>query len=175
MTMNGSDKSSRVEASGQPRVLTGRMVLSYLVAFFAVVASVNAVMVRAAISTFSGIETRNPYQAGLSYSREEAAARAQETRHWQVTAKLRHQSDGETALELSARDKANQPLTDLDARVTLEHPTDRRLDHPVDMRLDGPGHFRGASTPEPGQWDLVIDLTRGGERLFRSRERVTLR
>ncbi len=39
-------------------------------------------MMTAAISTFSGVETANSYQAGVTFAREEAAAVAQEARHW---------------------------------------------------------------------------------------------
>ena len=52
----------------RPRELTGRTVLFCLVTFFAVVAGVNAVMIGAAVSTFSGIETTNAYQAGVSFA-----------------------------------------------------------------------------------------------------------
>jgi nitrogen fixation protein FixH len=44
-------------APRRPRKLTGRHVLLGLVAFFGVVFAVNAVLVRAAISTFGGVET----------------------------------------------------------------------------------------------------------------------
>ena len=49
--------SIRRETSAARRELTGRMVLICLVAFFAIVAGVNAVMIRAAVSTFGGVET----------------------------------------------------------------------------------------------------------------------
>ena len=73
----------------RPRELTGRMVLFCLVTFFAVVVGVNAVMIGAAVTTFSGVETRNAYQAGVAFAREEAAAEAQESRHWRVNSSLR--------------------------------------------------------------------------------------
>ncbi len=68
--------------------MTGRTVLICLVGFFAVVAGVNAVMIRAAVSTFGGVETANAYQAGLAFAREIAAAEAQDALHWQVRAKV---------------------------------------------------------------------------------------
>jgi nitrogen fixation protein FixH len=159
----------------QPRELTGRTVLFALVAFFAVVTAVNAVMMFAAVKTFSGVETVNAYQAGVSFAREEAAAEAQQSRHWKVAALLRPQSGGPTRIELSACDRADQPLSGLEAAVTLVHPNDARLDRPVTMQLASPGRFVGDVVPAPGQWDLVIELSRGGERLFRSRERIVLR
>ena len=54
--------SAREETTGQggrPKEVTGRMVLACLLAFFAVVAGVNALMIRAAVSTFGGVETEN--------------------------------------------------------------------------------------------------------------------
>ena len=54
------------------------MVLICLVAFFAVVAGVNGIMIRAAVSTFGGVETGNAYQAGLAFAQEIAAVEAQD-------------------------------------------------------------------------------------------------
>lgn len=159
----------------RPRELTGRTVLVCLVAFFAVVAAVNAVMMTAAVTTFSGVETANSYQAGVAFAREEAAADAQQSRHWNVAAALRSQSSRPTRIDLSAKDQAGQNLTELEASVALIHPNDRRLDRPIAMQADGPGHFHGAFMPVAGQWDLVIELSHNGERHFRSRERIILR
>ena len=163
------------EPGRRPRELTGRTVLLCLVAFFTVVASVNGVMMTAAVTTFSGVETKNAYQAGVTFAREEAAAEAQESRHWRISSSLRHEADGRTKVELSAQDRAGQPLAGLEATVSMIHPNDRRLDRPVTMRAGAPGRFSGVVTPLPGQWDLVIELTRAGERLFRSKERIILR
>ena len=160
---------------GRRREVTGRMVLLSLVAFFAVVGGVNAVMVVAAVSTFSGVEAKNAYQAGLAFASEGAAAQAQDARHWRVDAALRRGPDGGAAVELSARDDAGRPLAGLEAEVSLLHPTDRRLDRVVTMQDVGRGRFQGRAAPQPGQWDLVIELSRDGKRVFRSKERVSLR
>jgi nitrogen fixation protein FixH len=160
---------------GPSRELTGRTVLFCLVTFFAVVAGVNAVMIGAAVTTFGGVETASSYQAGLAFAREEAAAEAQQARHWQVNAALRPEAGGSTRIELSARDSASRQLAGLEANVSFIHPTDRRLDRAVTMQADGAGRFRGEAAPGAGQWDLVIELARGGERMFRSKERVILR
>jgi nitrogen fixation protein FixH len=63
----------------------------------------------------------------------------------------------------------------MDASARFERPTDRRLDHAVSVSEDQPGRFRGSAKISSGQWDLVIELSRHGERLFRSRNRVVLR
>jgi nitrogen fixation protein FixH len=167
--------NSHDRIDGRPKEITGRMVLICLVAFFAVVAGVNFILVEAAISTFGGLETDSSYRAGLAFSGEIAAAQAQEARHWRVGAKILPANDGSTIVEMSVQDATGQSLAGLDAVVRLAHPTDRRLDHALAMHEDSPGRFRGNTTPAKGEWDLIIELSRGEERLFRSRNRVSLR
>lgn len=165
---------SRKSTPARPRELTGRVVLACLLGFFAVVATVNAVMMTLAVTTFGGVETASSYQAGLRFAGEEAAASAQQARAWRVTAAVRQRA-GLTDIELNALDAAGQPLAGLDASILLAHPTNRRLDQALELRPDGAGRYRGRAELPPGQWDIVIELARDAERLFRSRERVVLR
>ncbi|HTS40332.1 MAG TPA: FixH family protein [Xanthobacteraceae bacterium] len=154
--------------------ITGRTVLVCLVVFFAIVVAVNLVLVRAAISTFGGLETESSYRAGLAFGGEIAVAHAQQARHWHVTAQFLPSKDGPTAIEIIAQDATGQPLTGLGATVRLEHPTDKRLDHTLVMSEVSSGRFRGTTTSSKGEWDLLIELSRGDERLFRSKNRVSL-
>jgi nitrogen fixation protein FixH len=160
--------------SPRRRPLTGRTVLICLLAFFGVVSLANAIMIRAAVTTFSGLETGSAYQAGQNFKYEEEAARAQQERHWQVKASVRP-AEGKTLIEIDARDAVGRPLAGLEATVQLQHPTDRRADQAVGLSEDTSGHFRGTAVPLAGQWDVLIDLSRGGERVFRSLNRVVLR
>jgi nitrogen fixation protein FixH len=155
--------------------ITGRMVFGLLVGFFAVVIGVNAVMIHKAMSTFGGLETDSSYRAGQLFEREVAMAKAQDAQHWQVEAKVMPAADGNAALDIVARDAAGLPLAGLDATARFERPTDRRLDNAVAVSEDQPGRFRGSANIAAGQWDLVIELSRRGERLFRSKNRVVLR
>jgi nitrogen fixation protein FixH len=161
--------------SRRPRELTGRAVLVWLVGFFVLVFAVNAVLVRAAISTFGGVETTSSYQAGLRFEHEVAVAERQDALHWQVSGKLTRNKAGEAVLDVTARDAKGAPVAGLRADARLAHPADERLDHVVALRPLGAGDFHGQAAAQPGQWDLVVDLYRGDKRLFRSRNRVTLR
>lgn len=162
-------------AQKKPRVLTGRAVLLWLVGFFVVVFAVNAVLVRAAISTFGGVETLSSYKAGLQFEHEAGLAQRQDALHWQVSGKLTRDSAGAAQLDVTARDAAGAPLAGLTADARLAHPADDRLDHVIAVRPVAAGVFHGAAQAQPGQWELIIDLYRGDERVFRSRSRVTLR
>jgi nitrogen fixation protein FixH len=157
------------------RVLTGRGVLLCLVGFFVVVFAVNAVMVRVAVSTFGGVETLSSYKAGLQFEREVGRAQRQDALHWHVEGDLKRGRSGDAVLDVIARDAKGAPLTDLTADARLAHPADDRLDRIFDIRPLGGGLFRGLTDAQAGQWELIIDFYRGGERVFRSRSRVTLK
>jgi nitrogen fixation protein FixH len=161
-------------SQAQPRELTGRMVLIWLIAFFCIVAAVNAIMMTAAISTLSGLDSDSPYEAGLAFDQEIAASRAQQALHWQVDAKV-EQDGGMTRVEITALDADGAPLPGLSATASLAHPTDRRLDRDLAVTQDRPGHFAGVTGAALGQWDVVIELSRDGVRQFRSKNRLVLR
>lgn len=164
----------RSTAQTRTRPLSGRAVLIWVIGFFAVVSIVNVIMISAAISTFGGVETGSAYQAGQMFEREAAAARAQDARHWQVQAQLRRAGE-DAVLEIEARDANGEALNGLSAVAALHHPTNARGDHAVPLGETAPGHFSGAVAAAPGQWDVLIDLSRAGERVFRSRNRVVLK
>jgi nitrogen fixation protein FixH len=147
------------------RELTGKHVLLCLLGFFGVVFAVNAVMVKAATSTFGGVETSSSYKAGLMFEREVARAEQQDELHWQVGGKI-------------ARNKAGAqggPLAGITAQARLAHPADERLDHVIVLDRTNAGLFHGEALAQAGQWELIVDLYRGETRIFRSRSRVTLR
>lgn len=161
--------------SRQQRPLTGRKVLLWLVGFFVAIFAVNAVLVKAAISTFGGLDTPSSYKAGLVFESEVARADRQAARHWQVDGKLKRDGAGEAVLDIRVRDAHGKPITGLTADARLAHPADERLDHVIPVAVSGIGLFHGEAKAMPGQWHLIIDLYRGHDRLFRSRSRVTLR
>ena len=165
---------SMQDAVRQPRELTGRAVLICLVAFFAVVAGVNAIMVRAAVSTFGGVETQSSYRAGLLFAKEIAASQAQDARDWRVQASVTRAGDRQR-IEIAVRDAAGRPLTGLSASVALAHPTDRRADRRVNATEVSPGRFAGTVDAIEGQRDLAIEFMRGEERVFRSKSRIILK
>jgi nitrogen fixation protein FixH len=170
-----SEKDSNGGGGCRTREVTGRMVLICLVAFFGVVAAANAVMIRAAVSTFGGLETESSYQAGLAFARESADARAQDGLHWRVDARLSPPRDGATQVVIDARDAAGRPLRGLTAAARLVHPADARDDHVVSLQETRPGEFRGTADAAAGQWELVLELSRDGSRVFRSKNRIVLR
>ena len=81
--------------------LTGRHVLIIFLAFFGVVFAVNGVMMRAALTTFSGLEAENPYKEGLAFNRRLADSRAQALRAWSVDATVARADNGQVAVAVA--------------------------------------------------------------------------
>lgn len=158
-----------------PREVTGRIVLLWLVGFFGVVFAVNGWLVQAATSTFAGLDTPSSYKAGLMYKSEAARAERQQALHWQVDGRLTRDRAGEAVLDIGVHDARGQPVSGLTADATLAHPADARLDHVIRLVKTGAGAFRGEAQGHAGQWDLIVDFYRDHERVFRSRSRVTLK
>jgi nitrogen fixation protein FixH len=158
-----------------PREWKGWMVLVFMLAFFGVVIGVNVLMAHLAVSTFGGVDVDSSYRAGQMFERDVAMAETQNERHWRVDGKITKAADGTTALDVVARDSTGTALTGLTAMALFTRPTDRRLDRTVVIREDAAGHFHGDVALPPGQWDLVVELTRQGERQFRSVNRVITR
>jgi nitrogen fixation protein FixH len=164
-----------VTRSTAPHEWKGWMVLVFMLAFFGVVIGVNALMAHLALSTFGGVDVDSSYRAGQMFERDVAMAGTQDGRRWRVDGKITAAADGTRSLDIAARDSTGAPLAGLTATAQFTRPTDRRLDHTVAIHEDTPGHFHGDVALPAGQWDLIIELSRQGERQFRSVNRVVIR
>jgi nitrogen fixation protein FixH len=157
------------------RELTGFAVLLWLLAFFATVAAANATLVHYAVTTFGGVETDNAYAAGLKFQQDIQAAAAQEAAGWRVATELGRLDGAETEIRLHPVDSRGMALGGLGIDGRLQHPTDRRLDEALHFTETTPGLYIARATPAMGQWELVVELSQGGERRFRSENRIRLR
>lgn len=161
-----------IESGRTARPLTGRTVLICLVAFFGTVFAMNAVLVRVATSSFGGVETESSYKAGLTFKNDIAAAQAQDARHWAVDAALQKEGDT-TRVTMTARDAEARPVSGLIVAARLSHPADKRQDLILDLKETTSGRFETIAAIPSGQWDLVLDLKRNDETVFRSKNRIT--
>jgi len=166
---------SKTATQRAPRQVTGTTVLICFVGFFGIVATVNAIMMHAAITTFAGTETSSSYKAGLAYKQEEAAASAQAALNWQVDGRMVRTSSGESVLTVDVKDPTQAPVYGIDISARLTHPLNARLDHDISLSRTPNGTFRGVTEASAGQWTLIIEVARGGERVYRTKSRVVLK
>jgi nitrogen fixation protein FixH len=155
--------------------VTGRTVLFSLIGFFGLIFAANAVLIWLAVSSHTGIVVGSAYKAGGEYQSEIDAAKAQASRHWAVKADLVRSGPG-AELDITVRDADGAPISGLALTARLASPVDETADVVVALREGEIGRYRGAiDAVAPGQWTLMIDADRDGDRLYHSENRVTLR
>jgi nitrogen fixation protein FixH len=161
------------ENTGTGRPLNGRTVLLVLLGFFGVTLAVNGFMMSRAMNTFRGLEVKNPYEAGLAYDEEIAAAREQDRLHWAVDIALPQSTNG-NMLTVTPRDADKKPLSGLKVSIRFTHPADSKLDRTFDLPEIGPGIYSGPAAIPAGHWDANLSIERDNQRLFRSKSRITV-
>jgi len=138
------------------RRIGGRHVLLMVVAFFAVVSAVNAVMIWLALGSYPGLTSHNAYQEGLAYNHEIAARRAQESLGWAVAVDVAS-ANGVGAITAQFRDRAGAPLTGLAVTAELLRPVAEGNDQTVTLAETAPGVYRAeVAVPLPGKWLLDV-------------------
>lgn len=136
------------------------------VAAMAVVVLVNAGMVTAALTTFSGVAHDNAFGRGLAYNQVLAEVERQERLGWQATVTLgTARADGVRSVSVALVDAQGRALSDGVATARFVRPVEKGV--PVDAALveTVPGRYEGETAlPARGQWDLRIAIVRAGER-----------
>ena len=154
--------------------LTGRFVLVAMISFFVVVMGVNGIMAYLAVETFSGIQSEKPYENGLAFNRDIARSRAQDEQGWSVSEKIIRFPSGDVSIDVSIADSLNQIVSNLAITSILKSPVDSRIDCKVMLTDQMNGHYTGVTPCGPGQWDVETIVSRRGDIVYRSNNRIIL-
>jgi nitrogen fixation protein FixH len=139
------------------KVLTGRKVLFWLVATFAVVIAVNGVFIAEAVRTWPGEDVAHPYLQGNDYNRTLARNAEQAGLGWRAKIAARRESDGVVTVLVSIDARAALPAS-LSMTGFLRHPMDAGRDRPlVFRRTDAHTFACRLSGVSPGAWDVVVN------------------
>jgi nitrogen fixation protein FixH len=164
----------QVLSAREARPITGRFVLITFIAFFGVIAAVNAVMMTLAIRTMPGLDVKNGYVASQAMNREIDAMRLQTGRGWKadITVQLKNR---QAPVSISLTEPDGSPVTGLAMTARLAHPALTRADHSAALIERRPGVYSAdLSDVHAGAWTLVVEADRNGERVFASRNRLAL-
>lgn len=155
------------------------------VAGFAIVLVVNATMIFFATTTFNGLETADPYEKGVAYNKEIAAADAQAALGWSgefIVADVRPAAEEgrQATVRFRVLAKDGSPVDGLTVTAELRRPTKAGMDQKVDLLPAAPGEYSAVVTvPLAGLWDVRVVSSRGvgtpAEQMFRLSSRITLR
>ncbi|MBN9669373.1 FixH family protein [Roseibium aggregatum] len=159
-----------------PKAITGRTVLIWLLGFFGVIFAANAVFIYLALGTFPGVVVESSYEAGQVYNEEIAAAKAQAELNWKVTSEFVRSGEAGGRLVVTAMDDKGVPLYGLSINALLRNPVHETADVAAVLNADGGGRYIAnlENVPE-GNWTLIVEIEKGGERKFRSENRIFLK
>lgn len=158
----------------RPFEVSGRMVLFAMVAFFVVVAGVNAVMMTIAIRTMPGVDVRSAYETSQRFNGEIARMHAQTERGWRAQARV-SRSGRDAVVTLTLREQAGAPVRGLAVEARLQHPASRQEDHHAVLVETDPGIYAATiASVHRGAWTLAVEARRGSETQFVSRSRLML-
>jgi nitrogen fixation protein FixH len=133
--------------------ITGWHVLIGLVAFFAVVIAVDAVMMTLAYRTHPGQVSVTPYEDGLAYNKALAQKQAQARLGWSLTADIGPSG----RLEVQVADAAGSPVRGLAVTALMQRPATEDGRFTIRLVETMAGHYVALAQQPPGAWDADID------------------
>ncbi len=150
----------------KPKKFTGYHATAMIVAFFAVVVSVNMVMARFAVSTFGGTVVDNSYVASQKYNEWLEEARKQQAHGW--TASRVTRVENKVAMTVLQADDTGLE----DARITAvaEHPVGRGDPITLNFVQNGSGSYVSRDVLPEGRWKLRIAIIHRGNKMALAQE-----
>lgn len=157
------------------RPITGRHVLFGFLAFFGLIFAANAMFVYFALSSWTGLETRQHYNEGLAYNRILAADDRQKTLGWQARIEVEQMAGHRARVLVTLFDRGGNALDNVDVSSSFIRPTHEGHDFSGALAPLGNGRYAAEfDVPLAGQWDVRVAANRGDNRYYKQ-DRVDLR
>ncbi len=162
--------SSARRASG---AAAGRWIPWVFVACFVVVIAVNAILIRFAVGSFSGLAETHPYQAGLASTETLAAARTEAALGWRATLTLEPAGEpGRVRVIASLSDRDGRPLEASAVEAEFVRPAAAGHDRRAVLAPEAGGRYSAIVPLDlKGQWEVRLDVRSAGA-TWRTRQRV---
>lgn len=128
--------------------------------FFAIVFTMNAIMVYLANSSWNGLSTENAYEKGLKYNDVLKQKEQQQALGWNTKAAW---EDGSQKLTLYLQDKNGTAVESADVEVVFFRPTTQGFDQTVQAQAFDSGWYQAVPQMPllKGQWQARGTITQG--------------
>ncbi|MER9592090.1 FixH family protein [Mesorhizobium australicum] len=153
----------------RPPEFTGRHMLAIILAFFAVVITVNLTMATLANTSWTGLVVENTYVASQQFNKKAEEGRAQAALGW--TGKLTI-ALGEVRYGLTDGAAKSVPLHGV--KVLFRHPAYEREDESITLSLASGQEFAAQHIPRDGVWIVEIEADAGLARPYRDVRRIII-
>lgn len=147
-------ESSCYSMEHQPKLLTGKKFFVYMLLFFGIIFSVNAVFITLALRSNSGVVVQNYYERGIHYNQTLEQAQFQKELGWMGELVI----DGSFMIySLHASD--GKAVSDKTIFVKMVRPVQDGFDFMVPLSETKDGVYRGKfHAPLKGAWDAHISI-----------------
>lgn len=143
--------------------------------FFGVVLAANITLIYIALSSWTGLETKNHYIKGRDYNQTLEMVAAQDALGWTVESALLPTGEaGRFAVSVKVIGADGAPITDARVVARIERPTHHGVDVEVALAETAPGtHTALVELPLAGEW-RIRRLVWSGETTHQTVERFHL-
>ncbi len=153
--------------------ITGHHVLFGFIGFFGVIFAVNGYFLYAALSTYTGIVSKEPYRKGLAYNERIVADERQARLGWRQ--ELVVERSGLVRLALSGAQ--GEPVRGIALHGTIGRPSTSREDRPLAFVAKSGAFVADAGPLAEGNWivDIAVRTAGSEEPVYRARRRIWLK
>lgn len=146
------------------------------VAAFGVIIAVNGIMAYIAVNSWTGLETKQPFQHAKGFNDQLAQKSAQAAQGWTAHAVFESLPTAASAqagiLRLTINDKIGNGVAGMVINAEAKRPTHEGYDRALTFTAVGDGTYAApAILPLAGQWELRIVAT-GNDAVFKMRQRI---
>lgn len=159
--------------ASQPKPWTGRRVVLGFALFFLILIGVQAAFIAIAISTHTGLVSKQPYRKGLNYGERIAQSEKQKKLGWSEEVTLSETSD---RLTLRIRDKQSAPVRNLVLTGVLSRPVHKNEDLTLKFREDGNGEYvADLGGAKAGAFIFDVSAQQSNDVVWRARRRLWIK
>lgn len=157
-----------------PVVITGRMVLFGILAFFGVIFMVNGAFVYFALDSWPGLTTGKAYEQGRDYNQTLSGAEVQHSLGW--SSQIEFTADQERhVFRIIFVDNEGHPLSGLRVHASFQRPVGDENVIDVVLPEIARGEYRSPiSLPFAGRWHASIEAGMNDDVRYRMRYVVTV-
>ena len=136
-----------------------------LIAFFATFISVDMFFTYKAVTTHTGVVSKNAYKNGLNYNDTIKASNVQDQKNFNIDLRMDN-----NFVSTIIKDKDNNLVNDLDIKAYIIRPLQSKLDFMVELTEEEGVYNSEIDLPINGQWKVrVVAIDKNNKQIQKSR------
>lgn len=168
--------SMTMTATPEPKRITGKKVLLWMVAFFGVIIGANASLTYFALNTWPGLTTEDAYKKGLAYNQTLDAAARQSAMGWVSTVDIQPGIGTDETITINLTGAGETPLPGLVVTAKLERAVGTPGTQIITLNETAPGKYTGTfKSPAEGRWIAEINAVGANDATYRMKHQVMIK